>query len=329
MAGNKQEAPGRPGIEPRWTSSAKSGVGASAGTGSRVWFTVSHGILDEIYSPEVDRACTRDLGFIVTDGNDFFSEEKRDTKHTVEYLAPGVPAFRLINECESGRYKIEKEIVTDPDLDVVLVRTKFFADKSDQLFLFALLAPHLGNGGAHNDAWIDTLWGDTFCLAAHNAAALALTAQIDLAKCGGEFVLALGFDASPTGAVHHVRASLLDGFDAACDEYVREWKKWQKPLQAPPRAGRTVSIITASVRRYCTLIRLRNFRAGSWRAFPFRGVLPKAMPIAAVTIWFGCAIWRRSRAGCWRRARRWARRGCCVFSLSLRKPMAVGHKICG
>ena len=72
------EAPGRPGIEPRWTSSAKSGVGAAAGTGSRVWFTVSHGILDEIYWPEVDRACIRDMGFIVTDGKEFFSEEKRD-----------------------------------------------------------------------------------------------------------------------------------------------------------------------------------------------------------------------------------------------------------
>jgi glucoamylase len=276
------EPPGRPGIEPRWTSSAKTGVGAAAGPGSRVWFTISHGILDEIYSPEVDRVCTRDLGFIVTDGKEFFSEEKRDTKHTVEYLAPGVPAFRLTNECEAGRYKIEKEIITDPDLDVLLVRTKFSAQYPNELFLYALLAPHLGNGGAHNDAWIGTYWGDTFCLAAHGADALALgcsvpflkcsagfvgfsdgwqdlqqhkqmewiyrrarngnvalTAQIDLNKCGGEFVLALGFDSSPVGAAHHVRASLLDGFEAARDAYIRQWKRWQKPLQAPqhPKSG--------------------------------------------------------------------------------------------
>ena len=62
---------------------------------------------------------------------------------------------------------------------------------------------------------------------------VALTAQIDLKKCGGEFVLALGFDFTPIGAAHHARASLLDGFDAACDEYVGQWKKWQKPLRAP------------------------------------------------------------------------------------------------
>ena len=68
-------APGGPGIEPRWTSSAKSGVGTALTRASRVWFTLSHGILDEIYYPRVDQACTRDMGLIVTDGRDFFSEE--------------------------------------------------------------------------------------------------------------------------------------------------------------------------------------------------------------------------------------------------------------
>ena len=58
-------APGWPGIAPRWTSSAKSGVGTALGAASRVWFTLSHGILNEIYFPQVDTACTRDLvGFL-------------------------------------------------------------------------------------------------------------------------------------------------------------------------------------------------------------------------------------------------------------------------
>ena len=226
--------------------------------------------------PEVDRASTRDMGFIVTDGKDFFSEEKRHTKHTVEYLAEGVPAFRLTNECEQGRYKIEKEIITDPRLDVLLLRTRFTATTSDELYLYVLLAPHLDDGGAHNNAWIEKFWGEDFLLAKRNGNALALgcsapflkcsagyvgvsdgwqdlnrhkrmewsyprardgnvalTAQIDLGKCGGEFVLALGFDSSPIGAAHHVRASLLDGFDSARDEYVRDWQEWQKPLQPP------------------------------------------------------------------------------------------------
>ncbi len=42
---------------------------------SGVWFTLSHGILNEVYYPHLDQACIRDLGLIVTDGKSFFSEE--------------------------------------------------------------------------------------------------------------------------------------------------------------------------------------------------------------------------------------------------------------
>jgi glucoamylase len=65
-------APGVPGIAPRWTSSAKSGVGTAIRDESRAWFTVSHGIVNEVYYPRLDQANTRDLGFIVTDGEALF-----------------------------------------------------------------------------------------------------------------------------------------------------------------------------------------------------------------------------------------------------------------
>ena len=38
---------GAPGIEPRWTSSAKEGVGTAYHTSCRLWFTISHGIVKE------------------------------------------------------------------------------------------------------------------------------------------------------------------------------------------------------------------------------------------------------------------------------------------
>ena len=57
-------APGRPGSPPRWTSSAKSGVGTALNSQSRVWFTLSHGIFNEVYYPRVDQACIRDMGLI-------------------------------------------------------------------------------------------------------------------------------------------------------------------------------------------------------------------------------------------------------------------------
>ena len=91
-------APGEPGIPARWTSSAKTGVGTALSQKSRLWFTLSHGIFTEIFYPHIDKACVRDMGFIVTDGVDFFSEEKRDACSEVHWLAPGVPAFGLVGE---------------------------------------------------------------------------------------------------------------------------------------------------------------------------------------------------------------------------------------
>src|SRR5215475_1553886 len=103
-------APGQPGIPPRWTSSTKTGIGTALNLHSRVWFTVSHGILNEVYYPRVDQACTRDLGLIVTDGNSFFSEEKRDCDFKTIPIELGVPAFELVNTERQGRYRIEKEV---------------------------------------------------------------------------------------------------------------------------------------------------------------------------------------------------------------------------
>ena len=85
MITSASHATGSPRIPPPWTSSAKSGVGTSATAANRVWFTLSHGILNEVHFPRLDQACTRDLGLMVTDGRDFFSEEERHTKSTSSY----------------------------------------------------------------------------------------------------------------------------------------------------------------------------------------------------------------------------------------------------
>jgi glucoamylase len=145
-----------------------------------VWFTLSHGILDEIYYPRVDQACTRDLGLIVTGGREFFSEEKRQTAHRIDYLAEGVPAYRLVNTCAQGRYRIEKEVVTDPKRDVLLQRTRFVPLQGtlEDYHLYVLLAPHLGNRGAHNTAWIDDYKGVPMLYAERAGNALALACSV-------------------------------------------------------------------------------------------------------------------------------------------------------
>src|SRR2546423_10764633 len=136
--------PGWPGIPPRWTTSAKSGVGCAASGPSRVWFAVSHGIVDEVYYPSFDLANTRDFGLLVADGNSYFSEEKRDTETETALVAPGVPAFRFTNRSRDGRYEIEKTVLTDPNHDVLLQRIRFrpFGETPGEYSLFALLSPH-------------------------------------------------------------------------------------------------------------------------------------------------------------------------------------------
>src|SRR5260221_6042885 len=108
----EKPAPGSPGIPARWTSSAKSGVGTALTARSRVWFTLSHGILNEIYYPRIDQACTRDFGLIVTDGQSFFSEEKRDAASTIRPVADGVPAFSITSTSVAGRHRIEELLLS-------------------------------------------------------------------------------------------------------------------------------------------------------------------------------------------------------------------------
>jgi glucoamylase len=170
------DAPGCPGIEARWTSSAKSGVGTALSGASRVWFTLSHGILNEIYYPRVDSACTRDLGFIVTDGASYCSEEKRHATSDVSLLASGVPAFRLRNSSLDGRYRLDKDVLTDPSTDVVLQRVRFaaLAGTVHDYRLFVLLAPHLNNHGAGNTAWVGDYKGVPVLYAQRDGHALAM-----------------------------------------------------------------------------------------------------------------------------------------------------------
>jgi glucoamylase len=71
------------------------------------------------------------MGLIVTDGCDFFSDEKRDTRTEIAYLAQGVPAYRLVNTSRQDRCRIEKEIITDPKRDTVLQFTRFVPLQGD------------------------------------------------------------------------------------------------------------------------------------------------------------------------------------------------------
>jgi len=183
-------APGWPGIAPRWTSSAKTGVGTALNQHSKVWFTISHGILNEVYFPRVDQACTRDMGFIVTSGSDFFSEEKRHCRFENRPVEPGIPVFQLTNTDISGRYRIHKEILSDPYRSVVLqkIRLEPLQGKLSDYRLFALLSPHLANFGSGNTGWIGDYKGFPMFFATRDGATLALGSSARWRKTSVGFV---------------------------------------------------------------------------------------------------------------------------------------------
>jgi glucoamylase len=184
------EAPGAPGLPPRWTSSQKSVVGTAYSTSSKIWWTTSHGTVNEIYNPTIDKPQVRDLELLVTDGESFVHEEKRDLKSKFSYLSKEAPAVGIVNSDPAGRYTITKEIISDPHAPVLLMRVKFAGDEEllRKMKAYALLAPHLDGGGAHNNGRVLDVAGRRVLLAWRNTSALAMSVDCGFSNAGCGFV---------------------------------------------------------------------------------------------------------------------------------------------
>jgi glucoamylase len=184
------EAFGGPGMEPRWTSSVKDAVCTAYGASSRVWFTCSHGILNEIYHPTIDLAQVRDMEFLVSDGETFVHEEKRDMEKAFEYIHPEALGVRYVNRDSEGRYVLTKEIICDPHHSVVVMRVRLEGRKDllSRLRVYALLAPHLDCGGAGNTARVVDFVGRKAVLAWKNQWSLAMGASCGFSRVSCGFV---------------------------------------------------------------------------------------------------------------------------------------------
>lgn len=84
---------GAPGLEPRWTSSEKDAVSTAYAASSRVWFTVSHGTLNEIYYPTIDRPQTRDMELLFSDGETFSMKRSATWRTTFTTLTAAPPLY--------------------------------------------------------------------------------------------------------------------------------------------------------------------------------------------------------------------------------------------
>ncbi len=153
-----------------------------------------------------------------------------------------------------------------------------------------------------SDPWQD-LYGHggitrTFDQADHGHVAIA--GEIDLVRCGGEFILALSFDDTPEGAALNATLSLSRPFDATRQAYVEEWNRWlqnrerldaeergewaataltlrEKPDQSRPRAWLEADRAARSLYR-TSLMSLRVHRA---KRFTGGGVASLSVPWGA------------------------------------------------
>ena len=167
-------APGAPGLDPTWSSSAKEMVGCALGS-SRLWFTIGGGIINEVYYPRVDLPQIRDLGFIVADGAGFWVEVKRMWRHVVTLAAPGAPAVHIMHR--HPRFELELRVACGDDRDVLHIEARL--DGDPRLRLYVLLAPHLGGTGRDNRAAVVQYRGRTVLWAEQGPFGLALIANTE------------------------------------------------------------------------------------------------------------------------------------------------------
>lgn len=149
-------APGGPGIEPRWTRGAKAAVGTAYSTSSRVWYTLDYGCITEVYYPTIDSPQIRDLQFLVTDGETFLHDERRNFTGEIDCLSEAALGFAVTNREKEGRYTIHKTIVGDPHQNCLLVHVRLEAPPEllPKLRMYVLCAPHLEIGGWHNNGYV-------------------------------------------------------------------------------------------------------------------------------------------------------------------------------
>lgn len=146
-------APGAPGKDAQWATAAKQGVGTSATTKSKVWFTLAQGVMTEVYYPDVTVANVHLLQFIVVNPKTKKVEtEQDDTICEVEVLDARSLSFMQTNSAESGEWMISKLYGVDPENNTVVFDVQFSSENPD-LELYIYYDPSLANSGMNDSAW--------------------------------------------------------------------------------------------------------------------------------------------------------------------------------
>ena len=129
-------------------------------------------------------------------------------------LEDGVPAFQLVSTPISmAVVRIVKYILYRPRAPTLRCSASGWRSLSGPpLRLFALLAPHLVNGGAHNTGWIGNYKGHRLLFAEGDGTCLALGCSRPLVAASAGFV-----GTSDGWQMLHANGSLTEEYDRAAD----------------------------------------------------------------------------------------------------------------
>jgi glucoamylase len=256
---------GGPGHAPTWSSSDKDFVTTALG-GARLWATIGHGIINEVYWPSTGQPQIRDLGFYLVPreapGADRWLDLKRLRRYRLHTPGPYLPAPTI--EHYGDDYLLRLEILPDPLRDVLLIRYRL----DGPYRLVMILAPHLGSTGRDNSAWVEG--GEGFASGGNCALCLSADLPLQNLSCGyvgasdgwqdlaehgaptwrfgsasngtvaitaeangASGVLALGFDSVASGAYTRARTALAAVFDDIRSDFLEAWRSWGAHLQLP------------------------------------------------------------------------------------------------
>jgi glucoamylase len=177
-------APGQPGGPALWTPANKVGFGTARSEASRVWYTLGSGELTEVYYPTLGSPSVRDLRFIVSDGRTFAESEVEATEHRIELTDPRSLTYRQVNTSRSGKYRLTKTYVTDPERNTLLIDVSLESLSGEPYALYAVYDPALANEGMDDSGMSE---GDAL-LARDGTAASALLAQPSFEKTSSGYL---------------------------------------------------------------------------------------------------------------------------------------------
>lgn len=270
------EAFGAPGISPTWSSSDKDFVTTALGN-ARLWVTVGHGIVNEIYWPSTGWPQYRDIGFYLL-GEDRWIDLKRVSRYTLSKPKSYLPLLTIVHQGDD--YRLSIDVLPDPRRDALLLR--YALDGPYRLGVVA--APHLGATGHDNTASVEdgalhaAVPGQATCIAADVPMTDLSVGYVgasdgwqDLAR-NGRFThafarasegnvamsaslaarrgtLAVAFGPIPAAARTLAVSALAEGYDTVRAGFVEGWEQWGRrlALPAPDDALRAAAETSATV----------------------------------------------------------------------------------